>query len=82
MCKTLNKSGETYVEFIIKKDEPVSNVKIIKEREFYPSCNEEALGVISSSLKWVLGMQNGRIVRAKQIQKASFNLLNSKSGTK
>ena len=74
----LHKTGYTYVEYIIEKDGSVSNVKIIKGREFFPSCDAEAIRVISNSPKWNPGMQNGKAIRVKQIQKISFNIDDSR----
>lgn len=67
-------SGSVYVEFIIEKDGSVSNVQIVNGRELYPSCDQEAIRVISNSPKWNPAMQNGKIVRIKKITKISFDL--------
>jgi len=78
-AKAALKGGVVYVEFIIEKDGSVSNVQIVKGREIYPSCDQEAIRIISNSPKWNPGMQNGKAVRVKKVSRISFNLTNSKS---
>ena len=81
-ARALKISGAVFIEFIIEKDGSVSNVKLIEGRGLYSSCDKEAIRVISSSPKWNPGMQNGKMIRVKKIQKFSFILTNSKAGAK
>lgn len=71
---TLGRSGMVYAEFIIEKDGSVSNVKIVKGREFYPSCDQEVIRVISNSPKWNPGKLNGKVVRVKRVARFAFTI--------
>lgn len=71
-------SGSVYIEFIIEIDGSVSNVKIVKGRELYPACDQEAMRVISNSPKWTPAMHNGKAVRIRKVSRISFNLTDSK----
>jgi len=54
-------AGRVFINFIIKKDGSVSNVKVL--RGIGSGCDEEAVRVVSSMPKWKPGIQNGEAVR-------------------
>ena len=49
--------GRVRVQFIVTKTGEISNVKILQS--LHPSCDEEAVRLISSMPKWIPGKQNG-----------------------
>jgi protein TonB len=70
--------GTTYIEFIVEKDGSVSSVKVAAGKGLSPSCDQEAIRVISSSPKWTSGMKDGVPVRTKMIQPVRFDLAGNK----
>jgi TonB family protein len=64
--------GKVFIQFIVKKDGTVSDVKCI--RGIHPSCDEEAVRVISNSPNWEPGQQDGENVNVRLILPISFNL--------
>ena len=58
-----NVSGMLFVEYVVKKDGSVGDVKIL--RGVHPLLDAEAVRVISSSPKWSPGIQNGKAVDFK-----------------
>ncbi len=64
--------GKVFIQFIVKKDGLVSDVKCI--RGIHPLCDEEAERVISNSPNWEPGMQDGEQVNVRLILPISFKL--------
>ena len=50
-------TGKVIAQFIIEKDGNISGIKII--RGVFPSLDQEAVRVLSTSPKWQPGIQNG-----------------------
>lgn len=73
--------GTTYIEFIIEKDGSVSSVKVAAGKGLSPSCDQEAIRVISSSPKWTPGIKDDAPVRTKMIQPVRFDLAGNKKNT-
>lgn len=64
-------SGKVNVKFIVKADGNIDSAHVIKK--LYPSCDNEALRLISSMLRWKPGRQNGRAVNVWFILPVIFN---------
>jgi Ca-activated chloride channel homolog len=66
-------SGKVYVEFVVKSDGTVSEIKI--KRGIGGGCNEEAIRLVKlSSGKWNPGKQNGKAVSVRMILPVEFRL--------
>ncbi len=64
--------GKVFVQFIVEKDGEVTGAEVLKG--FEPSCDQEALKVVSSSRRWIPGTQKGQPVRVKFVVPISFQL--------
>jgi TonB family protein len=64
--------GKVFIEFIVKKDGSVSNVKCV--RGIHPLCDEEAVRVISNSPSWEPGQQDGKSVNVRLVLPISFKM--------
>lgn len=53
-------NGRVVLRFIVRKDGSISDIKIV--RPLYPSCDDEALRVISQMPDWEPGTENGEPV--------------------
>lgn len=69
-AKKNNIAGNVYVMFIIERDGSLSDIHI--HRGLYPSCDQAAIAVVSKSPRWNPGMNNGKIVRTKRVQRIQF----------
>ena len=67
-------TGRVMVQFIIREDGSVCNVKVLKSVD--PSLDEEAIRVVSSSPKWEPGMIDGKPVNVVMAYPISFMLVN------
>jgi TonB family protein len=67
-----NVSGKVYTQFIVKKDGSISNVQILKGIGF--GCDEEAMRIIQSVLKWNPGRHKGEIVNSTFVLPINFQL--------
>jgi TonB family protein len=64
--------GKVFLEFVIKKDGTISNIKILKG--IGSGCDEEAIRVVKAMPKWKPAMQNGKIVNSSFTLPISFLL--------
>lgn len=64
--------GKVLVEFVIKNNGEVSDVKVIQGID--PACDEEAKRVISNSPVWTPGIKDGKNVNVKMILPITFKL--------
>lgn len=67
-----NVSGKVYTQFIVKKDGSISNLQVLKGIGF--GCDEEAMRVIQSVLKWNPGRHKGEIVNSTFVVPINFQL--------
>lgn len=76
--------GVIYISFLVSKSGFVNGVKITKGLYWYPSLEAEAIRVIESMPKMVLGKTKGRSVAVKYTQIIRFNIdeENQKEGQK
>ena len=65
-------SGKVIVEFVVKKDGSVADIKI--KRSVNPELDAEAIRVISTMPKWQPGEQNGNAVDTKYELPIAFHL--------
>lgn len=54
--------GKVFIEFVVRPDGSVTDVKVLKGVAGGPGLDKEAVRVISSSPKWKAGKQNGKEV--------------------
>ncbi|MCX6249283.1 MAG: M56 family metallopeptidase [Bacteroidetes bacterium] len=54
-AKVKGMQGRVFIQFVVKKDGSITNVKII--RGFFLSCDEEAIRVVKLMPKWIPGEQ-------------------------
>ena len=71
-AKAKNIQGRVTLQFTIETDGRVTNVKVLKSA--YPSLDQEAVRVVSSSPKWNPGMQNGKPVKVTYTFPVFFSL--------
>jgi TonB family protein len=64
--------GKVFVEFVIRKDGSVDQVKVLKG--IHPSCDEEARRVISQSPAWTPGYHDGKAVDVRMILPITYKL--------
>jgi TonB family protein len=57
------KEGRVIVQFVIKADGAISDVKVI--RQLYPSCDKEAVRVVSLMTRWIPGKDKGKPVSVR-----------------
>lgn len=70
--------GTTHIQFIIETDGSLSNIKVVHGKGLSPSCDQEAIRVISDSPKWTPAMKNGKPVRSKRTVRVKFALAGKK----
>lgn len=61
----LKEGAKCYVTFVVEKDGAVDEVRVLKGVAGCPTCDAEAVRVVSSMPNWTPGMQNGRKVRTQ-----------------
>lgn len=72
-AKKLGIEGKVFVQFIVEKDNSLSDIKVVKG--IGAGCDEEALRLVrESSPKWNAGKNDGKSVRVKIIVPVNFNL--------
>jgi protein TonB len=54
--------GKVFIEFIVRPDGSVTDVKVLRGVAGGPGLDKEAMRVIKSSPKWKPGKQNGKEV--------------------
>jgi protein TonB len=54
--------GKCYMQFVVRKDGEISNVKVIRGINDYPEFSQEAMRVIKMMPKWQPGKDKGRAV--------------------
>jgi TonB family protein len=64
--------GKVFVQFIVKKDGTVADVKCVKG--IHPLCDEQAVRVISNSPSWKPGQQDGENVNVRMVVPISFKM--------
>ncbi|MGL5889409.1 MAG: TonB family protein [Bacteroidia bacterium] len=62
IAKEQGLQGSVYVNFVVKKDGTISDVRIVKGVKGAPSLDNEAMRVIKSMPKWKPGRMNGQAV--------------------
>lgn len=70
--------GTIYIQFIVEKDGSLSNIKVVEGKSLSPSCDQEAIRVISSSPKWMPGSKDGVPMRTKMVKPVKFALAGQK----
>ncbi len=70
--KECPKSGTVYVEFVIRKDGSVTDVKIIRGIPLCPVYGDEVVRVFTSMPKWNPGKMNGKPVSVKMVMPVRF----------
>jgi periplasmic protein TonB len=68
------RQGSVYVNFIVKKDGTIADVKIAKGVKDSPDLDKEAIRVISSMPNWIPGKVNGRSVNVQMTLPIRFKL--------
>ena len=71
-AKAEGKEGKVFVEFIVRKNGAIEQVKVIKG--FDESCDEEALRVIRQSPDWIPGYQDDKAVDVRLVLPITFKL--------
>ena len=71
-----NVQGNTYVEFIVRQDGSIENIKTLKGIGF--GCDEEAIRVVGLMPKWTPASQNGKTVSQRYVLPISYKLTNEK----
>ena len=74
-----NIQGKVVVQFIVEKDGRLTNFKIL--RSVGGGCDEEAIRVLSSSPRWLPGMQANKPVKVYYIVPISFTIEQSRKGS-
>ncbi|MDR0798273.1 MAG: TonB family protein [Dysgonamonadaceae bacterium] len=64
--------GQVVLRFVVNKDGSVSDVKVVKSLD--PSCDKEAVRVVSSMPKWIPGRKNGELVATYFTLPVTFKL--------
>lgn len=64
--------GRVFIEFLVEKDGTLNGVKCIQG--IGAGCDDEAVRVVSSSPRWVPGLQRGQRVRQKMVLPIVFKL--------
>jgi protein TonB len=77
-AQALKIQGVVYIQYTIELDGSVSNVHVLPGKGLYPSCDQEAIDIISNSPKWEPGRQNDIPVRVQLIIPIRYTLINSK----
>jgi TonB family protein len=75
-----NLQGKVVVQFVIEKNGSLTNIKAISSPS--STMSEEAIRVVSSSPKWIPGMQGGGFVRSQFTVPITFTLNNSNTTSK
>ncbi len=68
------KEGTVYVEFIVRKDSSVSDVKAVRGVKDCPELSNEAVRVISTMPKWIPGKMQGKPVDVMLVIPVKFSL--------
>ncbi len=68
------RQGVVYVNFIVRKDGTISDVKIAKGVKDSPDLDKEAIRVISSMPNWIPGKMNGKPVNVRMTLPIRFKL--------
>ena len=63
-CAKENIQGKAFVQFVVKKDGSLSDIKIMKSSG-NEKLDNESLRVVSSMPKWKPGMQRGEVVNVR-----------------
>ena len=74
-----NIQGKVVVQFIVEKDGRLTNFKIL--RSVGGGCDEEAIRVLSSSPRWLPGMQANKPVKVYYTVPISFTIEQSRKGS-
>ena len=69
--------GKVFVEFVVKKDGSVANVKAVKG--ISPECDAEAVRLIKEGPTWIPGEQRGHKVNVRFILPIKFDYQNTKT---
>jgi TonB family protein len=68
--KSLAKSGQVLLSFIVETNGELTNIQI--EKSLTTECDNEAIRVVRLMPKWTPGMQNGQKVRVKKFLPITF----------
>jgi TonB family protein len=71
-AKNDGKEGKVFVEFIVRRNGEIDQVKVIKG--FHGACDEEALRVINQSPDWIPGYKDDNAVDVRLILPVTFKL--------
>jgi len=72
-ARTRNIEGKVLVEFVVSHKGSVENVRVVKG--IGPSCDTEAVAVISKSPAWIPGRKDGKDVNVKMILPITFKIM-------
>jgi periplasmic protein TonB len=64
--------GRVVVGFVVERDGSITDIKVV--RSLSPECDAEAIRVISTSPKWIPGIQDGHPVRVQYTVPIPFSL--------
>ncbi len=78
-AKTQGIEGRVVVQFVVGKDGYISDVKVLQA--LFPSCDKEAILLISSMPRWIPGKQNGKAVDVYYTIPIRFKLQENKKET-
>ncbi|MGZ6539906.1 MAG: energy transducer TonB [Bacteroidia bacterium] len=59
----LKAASTCYINFVVEQDGAVTEVRVLRGITDCPTCDQEAIRVVSSMPNWIPGKQNGRVVR-------------------
>ena len=65
-------SGKVICQFVVSSDGSVKNIQVLRQLD--PSCDKEAVRVLSLMPKWIPGKQNGKPVAVKYTVPIVFRL--------
>jgi TonB family protein len=68
------KQGTVYVEFVVRKDGSISDVKAVRGVKDCPEFSTEAVRVISAMPKWIPGKMQGKPVDVMLVIPVKFSL--------
>jgi TonB family protein len=67
-------SGTVYVEFIVRKDGSITDVKVVRKVTGHPAFSDEAVRIISTMPKWNPGIYDGKPANVKLTQPVYFKI--------
>lgn len=72
--KDLGIEAKIYMQFVVKKDGSISNIRVIGGSEECPECAQEAARIIKKMPKWKPGKLNGEVVDSYFMMPINFVL--------